>query len=178
LEHGEANPTLDQITPQAACLLRQQRGNSRGHAHSVPDSLVAAGGHRQHLVAGSQGPDDESDFENAGADQAELVPRQRIGDLDQLQYTQVMASREKDRAERTRKLDTRSPVTGTKQLVPKKFLKNHRALDFDNVSNMKVEHTPEAASPSARESLRLQTSSPNGSLGKGDSRMEDADALQ
>jgi hypothetical protein len=59
-----------------------------------------------------------------------------------------------------------------------KFLKNHRALDFDNVSNTQVEHTPGPSSPAAREQLGLLTSSPTGSTGKGDSRMEDADALQ
>jgi hypothetical protein len=90
-----------------------------------------------------------------------------------------MASRDKDRAEHTRKLDTRSPVTGnTKHLQSNKFLKNHCALDFDNVSNMQVENLPGAIPSAAQEPSHSLTSSPTGSTGKGDSRMEDADALQ
>jgi hypothetical protein len=84
LEHGEVNPSLDQITPQAVPFLRQQHGNQLGSTHNVPDNLGAAGRHRQHLTAGSQDPEDNFVPDNAQIDKAELLPRQRIGDLDQL----------------------------------------------------------------------------------------------
>jgi hypothetical protein len=111
----------------------------------------------------------------------ELLPRQRLSDVDQLQYQQVMDSRERDRVDRIRKLDSHSPATGlAKKQVANKFLKNHRALDFDNVSQMQVENSLVNHSPAARAttaSFQVQ-SSPSGSESKGDSRMEDADALQ
>jgi hypothetical protein len=72
-------------------------------------------------------------------------------------------------------------VTGlSKKQVANKFLKNHRALDFDNVSNMQVESTPSNRSSAAHVSKAHSSanSSPTGSESKGDSRMEDADALQ
>jgi hypothetical protein len=68
----------------------------------------------------------------------------------------------------------------SKKQMANKFLKNHRALDFDNVSNMQVENTLANHSPAARASIANSSvqSSPSGSESKGDSRMEDANALQ
>jgi hypothetical protein len=150
-----------------------------GSVRTVQDSLGGIGIHRQPQFLTVHASEDRALLENESFDQDELLPQQRLGDIDQLQYHQVMASRDKDQADQTRKLDTRSPVAGsTKHLLSNKFLKNHRGLDFDNVSNMQVENMPGALSPAAQETPASLSNSPIGSTGKGDSRMESTDALQ
>jgi hypothetical protein len=171
-----------QITPQATTFMGNQIGAFAGSSRTVQDNI---GGNQTHgHTLPPVGVNAEvSAHPDTGIDDnslEELLPRQHLGDVDQLQYSNLMTSREKDRADRTRKLDTCSPVTGhTKAQMTNKFLKNHPALDFDNVSNMQVENTPGSTSLVARVSHNLSSSSsPTGSVGKGNSRMEDADALQ
>jgi hypothetical protein len=171
------NPLSKGVTPQSSFPQGTPYRKALEAAGNVPDSLGVA--NQQRLIQSTLAEDTVQDTPlNAARDgNEELLPRQRLSDVDQLQYQQVMESRERDKVDRIRKLDSRSPVTGVgKKQAANKFLKNHRALNFDNVSHMQVESTLADHSPAARASTvnLLVQSSPSGS----DSRMEDADALQ
>jgi hypothetical protein len=106
------NTRLSTVTPQASHPQETPPGKFSDLADQVPDSL---GGfdqqrHPQRSFGTNLEADNQLIADREGND--ELFPRQRLSNVDQIQYQQVMDSRERDRVHCTRKLDTRSPVTG------------------------------------------------------------------
>jgi hypothetical protein len=100
------NIQLIHVTPQASHPLGMPPGKFSDMADTVQDSLGGSNQHRHLQRSLDTNLEADNPLKADREGNKELFPRQRLSDVDQLQYQQVMDSREKDRADRTRKLDT------------------------------------------------------------------------